>query len=40
MPGTLRIAEVDPNRSRTGETLWEEKLSDEDYSVSSFRGQE
>jgi hypothetical protein len=44
LPGTLRIAEVDPNRSRAGETIWEEEVSDEDYSVASsvasFRGQD
>jgi hypothetical protein len=40
LPGTLRIAEVDSNCTRAGETIWEEELSDEDYSVASFRGQD
>jgi hypothetical protein len=40
LPGTLRIAEVDPNRSKAGETIWEDEVSDEDYSVASFRGQD
>jgi hypothetical protein len=40
LPETLRIAEVDPNRSRGGETIWEEEVSEVDYSVASFRGQE
>jgi hypothetical protein len=40
LPGTLRIAEVDPNRSRAGETIWDGEVSDEDYSVASFRGQD
>ena len=39
LPGTIRIEEIDPNRSRAGETIWEE-ASDEDYSVASFRGQD
>ncbi len=40
LPGTLRIAEVDPNPSKASETIWEEVVSDEDYTVASFRGQD
>jgi hypothetical protein len=40
LPGTLRIAEIDPNRSKAGETIWEEEVSDEDYSVASFIGRD
>jgi hypothetical protein len=40
LPGTLGIAEIDPNRSRAGETIWEGEVSEEDYSVASFRGQD
>ena len=40
LPGTLRIAEIDPNRSRAGETIQEEEDSEEDYCVASFRGQD